>query len=174
MPSSPKDHLQALEKEVCLLQKLLTATEHTATNLSQACIDIRADFDNMNKKHIQLTRAFEKCRTDLWSASSRMDRKAAARAEERMGAVVEEQVRIQRLLPKMYRELGESVGARDSTWEIIRGYRDKVARKMEEIHTLRPCQSLTCAHCGRGGGAAVLQKVKVKVKDQVSRIWRAQ
>lgn len=170
----PKDRIQALETEVALLQKLLTANEHTAADLSQACRDMRAEFDDMNKKHVQLARTFENCTADLWSASARMDRKVAARVEERMGAVIEEQVEIQRLLPKMYRKLGEMVGARDSTKENIREYRDRVTRKMEEIHTLKPCQNIvTCAHCGRGG-AAVLQKVKVNVKDRVARIWRAQ
>jgi chromosome segregation ATPase len=172
MPS-PRDHLQALEKELALLQTVLTANKHTVAGLNQACRDTRAEFDDMNKKHAQLTRAFENCRTDLWSASSRTDRKAAARAEERMGSVVEEQVKIQRRLPQMYRKLGEMVGARDSTRESIREYKDKVDRKVEEIHTLRPCQSLACAHCGRGSAAA-LQKVKVNLKDRVARILRAE
>lgn len=171
--SSPKDHLQALEMEVALLQKLLTAKEHTAADLSQACRDMRAEFDDTNKKHVQLTRTFENCTADLWSASSRMDREAAARAEARMEAVIEEQIKIQKLLPRMYRKLGEMVGARDSTREDVLEYEDRLTRKMEEIHTLRPCQSLSCGHCGRGG-AAVLRRVKVKVKDRVTRIWRAQ
>lgn len=172
MPS-PEDHLQTLEKELALLQKLLSANKHTVTALNQACRNIRAEFDGMNKKHAQLTRAFENCRTDLWSASSRMDQKVAARAEKRMSSVIEEQVKIQRRLPQMYRKLGEMVGARDSTRESIREYKDKVARKVEEIHTLKPCQSLTCAHCGRGGTAA-LQKVKVNFKDRVARILKVE
>lgn len=172
MPSY-EDHLQVLEKELALLQKLLTAKKHTVTGQNQACRDIRAEFEDINKKHAQLTHALENCRTDLWLASSRMDQKAAARAEGRMSSVIEEQVKIQRLLPQMYRKLGEMVGARDSTRENIREYKDKVARKVEEIHTLKPCQSLTCAHCGRGGVAA-LQKVKINIKDRVARIWKTE
>lgn len=169
----PKDHLQALEKELDLLQNVLTAHKHAVTDLTESCRDIRAEFDDTNRKHAQLTRAFETCRTDLWYASSRMDRKEAARAEERMGSVIEEQVKIQRRLPQMYKRLGEMVGARDSMRESILEYKDKVARKVEEIHTLQPCQSLICAHCGRGGAAA-LQKVKVNFKDRMARMWRAE
>lgn len=169
----PEDHLQTLEKELDVLQKVLTAHKQAVTELTQNCRDIRAEFDDTNKKHAQLTRAFESCRADLWYAASSMDRKAAAQAEEKMGSVIEEQVKIQRRLPQMYKRLGEMVGARDSMRESTLEYKDKVARKVEEIHTLQPCQSLVCAHCGRGG-AATLQKVKVNFKDRVSRMWRAE
>lgn len=168
----PKDHLQTLEQELDMLQKVLTAHKHAVTDLTQSCRDIRADFDDTNKRHAQLTRAFEGCRADLWYASSSMDRKAAARAEERMSSVIEEQVKIQRRLPQMYRRLGEMVGARDAMRESTSECKDKIARKVEEIHTLQPCQSLVCAHCGRGGGAT-LQRVKGNFKDRVARMWRA-
>ncbi|KAG8167195.1 hypothetical protein KVR01_002884 [Diaporthe batatas] len=180
MPS-PRNHLQDLEAQAAILQGLVTSSENTDANLSQACRDMHAEFNNMNKKHMQLAHTFEKCTADLWSASARMDSRATARVEERMEAVIEEQIKIQRLLPKMYRELGEMVGARDSTRESTREYKDRVTRKMEEIHTLKPCQSLNCGHCGRGGAAAlhkvkakVKAKVKVNFKDRVARIWRAQ
>lgn len=173
MPS-PEDHLQALEKELLLLQKLLATHNHTVNDLTRNCRKLRAEFDTMNKKHAQLTRSFEDCRADLWYASARMDPKAAARAEERMSSVIEEQVKIQRRLPQMYRRLGEMVGARDAMRDSIRENRDKVARKVEEIHTLKPCQSLVCAHCGRGG-ALTLRKVKVNLKDLVTKtMWRAE
>lgn len=172
MPS-PEDHLQALEKELDLLQKLLTAHNDAVNDLTRNCRNIRAEFDGMNKKHTQLTRAFEDYRVDLWYASSRMDNKAAARAEESMSSVIEQQVKIQRMLPQMYRKLGGMVGARDSMKDKTREYKDKVARKVEEIHTLKPCQSLVCAHCGRGG-ASTLQKVKVNLMDRVSRMWKAE
>ncbi|KAG6367701.1 hypothetical protein INS49_001896 [Diaporthe citri] len=169
----PDDHLQALEKELSLLRTVLTAHKHAVADLTQSCRDIRAEFDDTNKKHAQLTRAFEGCRADLWHASSGMDRKAAARAEERMASVIEEQVKIQRRLPQMYKRLGEMVGARDAMRESTGEYKDKIARKVEEIHTLQPCQSLICAHCGRGG-AATLRKAKVNFKDRVARMWRAE
>jgi chromosome segregation ATPase len=173
MPS-PEAHLQALEKEVALLQELLASSKHTITDLNRACRDTRAEFNEMNKKHTQLSRAFEKYRTDLWSASSRMDQEAAARAEQRMSSVIEEQVRIQRRLPRMYRKLGDMVGARDSARESAGEYKDKVARKVEEMHTLRPCQSLTCGHCGRGGGTAALQKAKANFRNRMARILNAE
>lgn len=169
--ASPEDHLQALEKELDELQKALNTHKHTVINLTLACHDMRTEFDDTNKKHARLTRAFEDCRTDLWYASSSAGQDAAARAEERMSSVIEEQVRIQRRMPQMYRRLGEMIGARDSTMESIHEYKNKVARKVEEIHTLRPCQSLVCAHCGRGGGA-VLQRARVNFKDRVARVWR--
>lgn len=169
----PEDHLQVLEKELDLLQKVLTAHRHAVIDLTQSCRDIRTEFDDTNKKHAQLTRAFEGCRADLWYASSRMDKKAAEKAEERMGSVIEEQVKIQRRLPQMYKRLGEMVGARDSMRQSTLEYEDKVARKVEQIHTLQPCQSLICTHCGRGG-AATLQKVKLNFKDRVARMWRAE
>ncbi|KKY33214.1 hypothetical protein UCDDA912_g06813 [Diaporthe ampelina] len=172
MPS-PDDHIQTLEKELDLLRRVVTAHKNAVTELNLACREIRAEFDVINKKHAQLTRAFEGCRTDLWLASSRMDRKDATRQEGRMVSVVEEQVKIQRRLPQMYKRLGEMVGAREAMRESVREYKDKMARKVEEIHTLRPCQSLVCAHCGRGGAAAALQKVKVSFRDRVARVWRA-
>lgn len=172
MPS-PEDHLQALEKELHLLQKLLTAHNHAVNDLTRNCRNIRAEFDTMNKKHTQLTRSFEDCRADLWYASSRMDPNAASRAEERMSSVIEEQVKIQRRLPQMYKRLGEMVGARDAMRESIRENKDKVARKVEEIHTLKPCQSLVCAHCGRGG-AVTLRKAKVNFIESVAKMWRAE
>lgn len=175
--TSPDDHLQALEQEVALLQRLLTTHKHAVNDLTDDCRNKRAEFTDTNKKYAQLSRAFEGCRMDLWYASSRMDQKAAARAEEKMSSVIEEQVKIQRKLPQMYKMLGEMVGARDSMKESLHEYKDKVARKVEEIHTLKPCESLVCAHCGRGGAAA-LQKVRIKVKvnfkDRVARMWRAE
>lgn len=172
MPS-PEDHLQALEQELYLLRKLLTAHNDAVNTLTRNCRDIRAEFDGMNKKHTQLTRAFDDYRADLWYASSSMDKKAAERAEESMSAVVEQQVKIQRRLPQMYKRLGGMVGARDSMQERAREYANQVARKVEEIHTLKPCQSLICAHCGRGG-ALTLRKVKVNLMDRVARMWKAE
>lgn len=169
MPS-PDDHIQTLEKELDVLRRVAAAHKNAVAELNQACREMRTEFDISNKKHAQLSRAFEACRTELWLASSRMDGKDAVRLEERMAAVIEEQVKIQRRMPQMYKKLGEMVGARDTMRESVREYKDKMARKVEEIHTLRPCQSLICAHCGRGG-AATLQKAKVNFKDRVARIW---
>ncbi|KAL1865906.1 hypothetical protein Daus18300_007018 [Diaporthe australafricana] len=173
MPS-PDLHLPSLENELASLQKELTVLKSGLADINRASRVMRAEFKTMTDKHTQLARAFERCKTELWFATISSNKNVAARAEERMRVVIEEQGKIQRLLPDKYKLWAGIVRARNLLISSICECKGRIARKEEETHTLRPCGSLTCAHCGRMIGASALQKAKVNIKGRVARMLRAE
>lgn len=172
MPS-PDPHLQSLKNELEALQRELTILKSGLADINRASRVMRADFKTMNNKHTQLARAFDRCKTELWFATISSNKNVAARAEERMRVMIEEQGKIQRLLPDKYKGWAGVVRARNLLISSICECKESIARKEEEIHTLMPCGSLTCAHCGRIGASA-LQKAKANIKGRVARMLRAE
>ncbi|KAK2600503.1 hypothetical protein N8I77_010030 [Diaporthe amygdali] len=168
----PDSHLQTLKREFNQLQIQLAALKSELSDINRASRVMRADFAAMTKKYKQLTRAFDRAKTELWFATISSNKNVAKRAEEKMRSSIEDQAKIQRLLPGKYKSWAGVVRARNLLVESICECKAKIARKEEEIHTLQPCESLTCAHCGRVGAAA-LQRAKVNFKNRVARVLRA-
>ncbi|KAI3392760.1 hypothetical protein diail_5239 [Diaporthe ilicicola] len=170
--TSPNPHLQSLTNELDMLQNELTMLKNGLVDINRASNVMCADFKTMNKKNGQLTRAFDRCKTELWFATISSNKNVAMRAEDRMRVIIEEQGKIQRVLPDRYKGWAGVIRARNQLINSICECKEKIVRKEEEIHTLKPCGSLTCAHCGRVG-PATLQKAKVNIKGRVARMLGA-
>ncbi|KUI56061.1 hypothetical protein VP1G_03362 [Cytospora mali] len=166
---SPNDHIQSLERELGALHKELASINLKRNDIKKATRVMAQHFKQVSKRHEQLNRFYEKHKKELWFAVVAGNTPIATRAEEKMKKVIEEQAQLQRDMPDQYKSWAWIVKAKNECTEKRRECKVKISLKEEEIHRLRPCDSVTCKHCKRIDITA-LKKAKVAFKDGVARM----
>ncbi|KUI73502.1 hypothetical protein VM1G_08784 [Cytospora mali] len=168
---SPNDHVRSLEKELEDLHQELATNDVKRKDIKKATRIMASHFKQVSKKHERLNRFYERHKKELWFAVVAGNTPIAARAEEKMKKVIEEQAQLQRDMPDQYKSWAWVVKANNECTEKRRECKVKISLKEEEIHRLRPCDSVTCKHCKRIDITA-LKKAKAAFKDGVARILK--
>lgn len=125
----------------------------------------------LTKESKKLTRSYETHRKELWRSALSGNNNMATMAERKMKEVIEGQALIQRKMPDIYKTwafVSRMMNvAKDECFE----RKVKIALKEEEIHRLKPCDSVTCQHCKRVNITA-FKKAKVVLKNKMARMLK--
>lgn len=100
------------------------------------------------------------------------DHKRLARAEKRLRKATGEQHDVQQELPGRLKGYAVALKRDADAAEALRDVRARLERKREELHTLRPCEALRCAHCRPRSGDRPLPLLRAARPRLVDRLAR--